>query len=90
MHHLMTLPLALLCAVRVTLVLRRECPGLWRRTEEHLRELNPVAAITACEECLCQNTGKCGDDWKPFSQTEKILFNTHLARLAHGTPVGDR
>ena len=42
-----------LLPIRITFVLGRKRPRLWRRPEEHLRDLHPVLAVGAREERLC-------------------------------------
>lgn len=42
-----------LIAVSITLMFRRESPGLGSRTQEHFRDFDPVSAIRAREQGFC-------------------------------------
>lgn len=51
----MILTLALLASIRIAFVFRGERPRLWGRSEEHLRDLHPIAAVSASKERLCES-----------------------------------
>lgn len=47
------LPLPFFRPIRIALVFRRERPSIRGLAEEHLRYADPIAAVTACEDCFC-------------------------------------
>ena len=48
--NMWALALSFLATMSITLMLRRERPGLWSRTKEHLGDFHPVATVTTREK----------------------------------------
>ena len=66
-------------------MLRHEGPRFRRRTEEHLRDLDPVATIRARKEGFCGSEE--GQQWYPARSS--VPPPTAFRHRAHRTPSPD-